>query len=109
MRLLLATCAVFACTMGAAVSAQAQPRSPIIYNLAGDEVAVIKANTMRGGEPGFIVQPTHKYTGLGYYDIAIPASAVRPRQRGGWVTDITIDEFAYIPPTDDRFFWPSGI
>jgi len=112
MKLLLATSAVLAALTGAA-SAQYhedwRDRSPIIYNFKGQEVAVIQRPTSRGGEPGFIVQPTQKYLGLGYYNIAIPASALRPRARGGWVTSITNDEFPNIPPTPPRFFRSSGL
>jgi hypothetical protein len=109
--LLLGACLLAA--LGTAASAQPwddpSGRSPIIYNLKGQEVAVIQRPTERGGEPGYIVQPTQKYLGLGYYDIAIPASTLRPRARGGWLTNITNDEFPFIPPTPPRFFRPSGV
>lgn len=110
-RLLLGACVLAALATAASAQTWDDPsgRSPIIYNLKGQEVAVIQHPTDRAGEPGFVVLPTHKFLGLGYYDIAIPASSLRPRPQGGWLTDITNDEFPYIPPTPPRYFQPSGV
>ncbi len=88
-------------------------RNPIIWNSQENEVGVIHGVTSRGGETAAIVQPTQKFIDLGYYDIAIPASALRPRPRGGWYTSIPTDQLANIPPYTEsgrpRFFQRSGV
>jgi hypothetical protein len=34
---------------------------------------------------------------------------LNPRAKGGWETDLTLDQLAYLPPVNSRRFWmPSG-
>jgi hypothetical protein len=78
----------------------------IINNRAGNEVGVIRGEADGGN--AFIVQPTIATLDLGYYNIAIPRQALRHRDAGGWVTSISNYDLAFIPPTDHRYFQPSG-
>jgi hypothetical protein len=90
-----------------ATAAQAQPGDPdtIVYNRMGNEVGVIQS---RPDSHTFIVQPTRATLDLGYYEVAMPAQAMRPRPNGGWVTLMTNEQIAFLRPTDDRYFQPSG-
>ena len=89
----------------AALTFGAAERSPIVYNFQGYEVGVIQYFTPDGAA---IMQPTVKTLGLGQYNVAIRHEDLRPRARGGWETDLTNDEIAYIPPVTRRFFMASG-
>jgi hypothetical protein len=124
----LAACVIAVCTLAPtlpALAADGAPfsysldsessildRNPIIYNLAGNEVGVIRGMTDRDGLKAFIVLPTQATLDLGYYRVAIPASALQPRRRGGWTTSLNNCKIAYLQPYTQsgkpRFFWSSG-
>jgi hypothetical protein len=82
-----------------------QGRSPIIYNLAGYEVGVIKDLGTNGDA---LVLPTKATVDLGYYKVIMPAASLRPRPRGGWETGMTVHDMEFLPPVKPRFFMPSG-
>jgi hypothetical protein len=122
---ILVACAIVLCTLDPALAADgasfpysldressASERNPIIYNLAGDEVGVIRGITDRDGLKAFIVLPTTATLDLGYYDVAIPVSALQPRRGGGWITSLSNCKIAYLQPYTQsgkpRFFWSSG-
>jgi hypothetical protein len=97
----------FSLTVLVAVSvAQAQEPSPIIYNLAGYEVGVIRDIKPNGDA---LVLPTKATVDLGYYNVIMPAGTLRPRARGGWETTMNIHDIAFLPPVPYRFFMPSGL
>lgn len=82
----------------AASAHQIDERSPVVYNSMENEVAVIKGITGPGGRGHVVIQPTHKFFGLGYYTVVMPRETLRPRQRGGWYTSIrTISCLTYGP------------
>jgi hypothetical protein len=83
----------------------AEERSPVVYNLAGYQVAVIDSIKPNGDA---LVLPTKANIDLGYYKVVFPADRIRPRARGGWETTLTISEIQYLPPDPYRFFTPSG-
>jgi hypothetical protein len=88
------------------ISTEALGRSPIIYNSVGNQIGVIRELNPDGSA---LVQPSAKTLGLGYYNIVLAAQNLKPRARGGWVTDLTNDEIPYIPPVSKRRYWqPSG-
>jgi hypothetical protein len=95
-----------ALVLAAISAAQAQERNPIVYNLRGDEVGVIESMRPNGDA---IMVPTPMALGLGYYDVVMPAAMLRPRARGGWVTLMSNEAIAFLPPIPPRFFMPSGI
>ena len=96
----------FALTVLMAISAaQAQERSPIVYNLRGYEVGVIQSIKPSGDA---LMLPTKATVDLGYYKVIMPAAKLRPRARGGWETTIRNDDIAFLPPVPYRFFMPSG-
>ena len=82
-------------------------RNPIIYNPQGNEVGVLK----HFGPGGIaIMQPSRRTLGMGHYDVVLSQQNLKPRARGGWLTDLTIDQIAYLPPVNPRRFWmPSGV
>ena len=94
-----------ATTAVAAPAAQAQERSPIVYNLRGDEVGVIQSIKPNGDA---VVLPTQMTLDLGYYNVVMPATSLRPRERGGWETTMSDHDIAFLPPVPHRFFMPSG-
>ena len=96
---------IAALSLGFTPGAQAQDRSPIVYNFRGDEVGVIQHETPNGD---VIMLPTKGTLDLGYYDVSVPSQALHPRPAGGWVTTLTNDQIAFLPPVPYRFFWPSG-
>ena len=97
--------AVAVLALGFIPSAQAQDRSPIVYNFRGDEVGVIQRETPNGDA---IMLPSKGTLDLGYYDVAVPSRTLHPRPAGGWVTTLTNEQIAFLPPVPYRFFWPSG-
>jgi hypothetical protein len=100
---LLLCCAFVVCALGSI--ARAQERSPIVYNFQGNMVGVIRGTAPNGDA---IMLPTKATVDLGYYHVAVPAEALRPRPRGGWETSLTNDEIAYLEPVPRQFFMPSG-
>ena len=93
-------------TTAAAVPAdQAQGRSPVVYNLRGNEIGVIQ-----GIKPGgdVVMLPTQGTLDLGYYGVVMPATMLRPRERGGWETTMSDHDIAFLPPVPYRLFMPSG-
>jgi hypothetical protein len=103
MRKLLPLCAVVLCALGTV--ARADERSPVVYNLRGHMVGVIQSTAPNGDT---IMLPSKATLDLGYYDVAIPAQALRPRPAGGWETLLTNDQIAYLPPVPHRFWQASG-
>ena len=95
-----------ALVLAAISAAQAQERNTIVYNRRGDEVGVIESMRPNGDA---IMLPTPGTLGLGYYDVVMPATMLRPRARGGWVTLMSNEAIAFLPPIPRRFFMPSGI
>jgi hypothetical protein len=88
------------------VSIEALARSPTVYNAVGNQVGVIRRLNPDGSA---IMQPSPKMLGLGKYKVAVAAENLRPRDKGGWQTDLTNDQIAFLPPISDRRFWmPSG-
>ncbi len=81
-------------------------RNPIIYNPRGDEVGVLKRFAPGGVA---IMQPSSKTLGMGYYRVTMSQQNLKPRAKGGWETDLTLDQIAYLPPVNPNRFWrPSG-
>src|SRR5579863_4789313 len=84
---------------------QAWARSPVVYNLRGNEIGVIQRIKPDGD---VIMVPTQGTLDLGYYDVVMPATMLRPRERGGWETIMSDHDIAFLPPVPYRFFMPSG-
>lgn len=88
-------------------------RNPIIYNGQENEVGVIRHTIRIAGQDSAVVLPTQKYLDLGYYDIAIPAWALKPRPAGGWYTSLSNKQLAEIPALGHNgrvpFWWSSGV
>lgn len=99
------TCAIVLALV-APSGAQAQERSPVVYNHQGNMVGVIQFMKPNGDA---IMLPTPATVGLGYYDVVMPAAALMPRARGGWETSMNNEAIAFLPPVSRRFFMPSGI
>lgn len=87
-------------------------RNPIIYNANENEVGVIQRPARIEGVESAVVLPTQKYLDLGYYDIAIPAWALKPRPAGGWYTSLSNQQLASLPALGHNghmpFWWSSG-
>lgn len=82
-------------------------RNPIVYNPNGNEVGVLR-RFIPGGMA--IMHPSSKTLGMGYYNVIIAQQDLRPRAGGGWATDLTLDQIAYLPPVSPQHFWmPSGV
>ena len=82
-------------------------RNPIIYSPNGNEVGVLRRFTPGGLA---IMHPSSKTLGMGNYNVVLSQQNLKPRARGGWLTDLTIDQIAYLPPVNPRRFWmPSGV
>jgi hypothetical protein len=83
----------------------AQGRAPTIYNRQQQQVGYIS----RIEKDGTIVMlPSAMTLGMGRWPVVIKAENLKPRERGGWETDLTNDQIAYLPPPDERFWMPSG-
>jgi len=81
-------------------------RNPLIYNPRGDEVGVLKGLTPEGLA---VMLPSSKTLGMGYYRVTMSQQNLKPRAKGGWETDLTLDQIAYLPPVNPNRFWmPSG-
>ena len=81
-------------------------RNPVIYNPRGDEIGVLKRLTPDGLA---VMLPSSKTLGMGYYRVVIAQQYLKPRAKGGWETDLTLDQLAYLPPVNPNRFWrPSG-
>ncbi len=89
----------------AAPADRAQERSPIVYNLRGNEIGVIQRTKPNGDA---VMLPTQGTLDLGYYDVVMPATMLRPRKHGGWETTMSDYDIAFLPPVPHRFFMPSG-
>jgi hypothetical protein len=100
----LLQCAVVLCALATPALAEDE-RSPIVYNLRGHMVGVIQRDAPNGD---VIMLPSKATLDLGYYDVAVPRQALRPRARGGWETTLTNDQIAYLEPVPHQFFMPSG-
>ena len=70
-------------------------RNPIIYNLRGDEVGVLMRFTPDGMA---IMNPSRTTLGMGNYKVVLSQQDLKPRAKGGWVTDLTLDQIAYLRP-----------
>ena len=82
-------------------------RNAIIYSPNGNEVGVLR-RFMPGGLA--VMQPSRKTLGMGHYNVIMSQQDLKPRARGGWETDLTLDQLAYLPPVNPRRFWmPSGV
>jgi len=82
-------------------------RNPIIYSPNGNEVGVLR-RFMPGGLA--VMQPSRKTLGMGHYNVIMAQQDLKPRATGGWVTDLTLDQIAYLPPVNPNRFWmPSGV
>jgi hypothetical protein len=82
-------------------------RNPIVYSPNGNEVGVLR-RFMPGGLA--VMQPSRKTLGMGHYNVVLSQQDLRPRARGGWETDLTLDQIAYLPPVNPNRFWmPSGV
>lgn len=101
----LLTCPIALTVLMAISAAQAQERSPIVYNLQGYEVGVIE-NIKPGGDALMLL--TNAKLGLAYSKVNMPATTLRPRTRGGWETTMSDYDIAFLPPVPYRFFMPSG-
>ena len=97
--------AAMASALPAFAQDRVQDRSPIIYNHEGNEVGVIQSVRPNGDA---VVLPTQATLDLGYYNVVMSASSLRPRPRGGWETAMNNQDIAYLPPVPHRFFMPSG-
>jgi 5-formyltetrahydrofolate cyclo-ligase len=98
-------CMIAVAALAAALPVQAQDRNPIVYNHQGNEVGVIQSIKPNGDA---VMLPTQATLDLGYYDVVMPATMLRPRARGGWETSMTNEDIAFLPPVPHRFFMPSG-
>jgi hypothetical protein len=86
---------------------EVEGRNPIIYNPRGDEVGVLRRFTPDGLA---VMQPSRKTLGMGHYNVIMAQQDLRPRAKGGWETDLTLDQIAYLPPVNPNRFWmPSGV
>ena len=57
-----------------------------------------------------IMQPSRKTLGMGHYNVIMAQQDLKPRAKGGWETDLTLDQIAYLPPVNPNRFWmPSGV
>ncbi len=83
-------------------------RSPIVWNSMENEVAVIKGSSERLGRDYVVIQPTQKFLDLGRYEVVMPSAALRPREKGGWYTSVSDNDFPYLPPEVPQYFQPSG-
>jgi len=84
-----------------------ESRSPIIYNPNGNEVGVLTRFTPDGMA---IMIPSRTTLGMGNYSVVLSQQNLKPRTKGGWVTDLTLDQIAYLPPVNPQRFWmPSGV
>ena len=82
-------------------------RNAIIYSPNGNEVGVLR-RFMPGGFA--VMQPSRKTLGMGHYNVVLSQQDLKPRARGGWETDLTLDQIAYLPPVNPNRFWmPSGV
>jgi len=108
MRKSLIAAALCLSCLGSAQAYENSGRSTTIWNAMENQVAVLKGPSHRLGENYVVVHPTKKWSGLGRYQVVMPRDALRPRAKGGWYTDITIDEFPYLPPEVPQYFQPSG-
>ncbi len=82
-------------------------RNPIIYNPNGNEVGVLTRLTPDGTA---IMIPSRTTLGMGNYSVVLSQQNLKPRAKGGWVTDLTLDQIAYLPPVNPNRFWmPSGV
>jgi hypothetical protein len=102
---LLLRCAVALCALGSIPSARALEGNAIVYNRQGDEVGVIQGTAPNGDR---LMLPTNGVLDLGYYDVSVPAGALRPRPAGGWEILLDNQQIAFLPPVPHRFFQPSG-
>ena len=94
-------------TEALANTAMAEGRNSVIYNPDGNEVGVLRHFSRDGMA---IMHPSSKTLGMGYYNVFIAQQDLRPRAKGGWVTDLTLDQIAYLPPVNPHRFWmPSGV
>ena len=97
------------CGLALAAPAAAQgERNPTIWNAKENQVAVLKGTSLRLGPDFVVVHPTKMWSGLGRYQVVMPRDALRPRAKGGWYTNVTIDEFPHLPPEVPQYFQPSG-
>ena len=56
-----------------------------------------------------VMHPSSKTLGMGYYNVIMAQQDLKPRAKGGWETDLTLDQIAYLPPVNPNRFWmPSG-
>ena len=84
-----------------------EDRNSIIYDPRGVEVGVLERFTPDGLA---VMLPSSKSLGMGYYKVIMAQQNLKPRARGGWVTDLTLDQIAYLPPVNPNRFWmPSGV
>jgi len=83
-------------------------RDTLIWNAMENQVAVLKGDSLRLGPDYVVVHPTKKWSGLGRYQVVMPKSALRPRAKGGWYTNVSIDEFPHLRPEVPQYFQPSG-
>lgn len=97
--------AILILTSFAPCAAQAQERSPIVYNHQGNEVGVIQRLRPNGD---VVMLPSKGTLDLGYYDVVMPARMLIPRSRGGWESLMSNQDIAFLPPFPYRFFMPSG-
>ena len=82
-------------------------RNPIIYDARSVEVGVLQ-RLMPDGLA--VMQPSRRALGMGRYNVVLPQQNLKPRARGGWLTDLNIDQLAYLPPVNPNRFWmPSGV
>jgi hypothetical protein len=89
------------------VTTEALARNPIIWNSHDNEVGVIQRFNPDGS---VVMQPSRRSLGMGNYNVVLPKENLRPRDRGGWETDLTLDQLAYLPPPNPQRFWmPSGM
>ena len=93
--------------LGLPATAQ-EPRNPTIWNAMENQVAVLKGSSLRLGPDYVVVHPTKMWSGLGRYQVVMPRDALRPRAKGGWYTDVTIDDFPHLRPEVPQYFQPSG-
>jgi len=81
-------CLAAFCAIATVVEAD---NSPIVYNRAGDEIGLIARH--RDDKVVLLPQPR---TGIGQEALLIPASAVKPRPEGGWITSLTVDQLGHM-------------
>jgi hypothetical protein len=104
--IVLSTFAVLLITTEALANDMIGGRNPLIYNPRGDEVGVLKRLTPDGLA---VMLPSSKNLGMGYYRVTMAQQNLKPRAKGGWETDLTLDQIAYLPPVNPNRFWrPSG-